>query len=155
MLRIIDTKWREHLYEMDYLQEGINLRAMGQRDPLTEWQREGYEMFGQMMQAIAQDLVRYVMHVQVQVSEPAKVQVAAAAEAAKRREALAKAPKIAPEWGDGAPRRRSSWRPRSTGGRGGGRGRRPEVEAEVPRSPRSPRKRRPPTSRPRRSTQRR
>ena len=46
MLEIIDTKWREHLYEMDYLQEGINLRAMGQKDPLTEWQREGYEMFG-------------------------------------------------------------------------------------------------------------
>ena len=77
MLRIIDTRWREHLYEMDYLQEGINLRAMGQRDPLTEWQREGYEMFGQMMQGIAQDLVRYVMHVQVQVSEPAKAQAAA------------------------------------------------------------------------------
>jgi preprotein translocase subunit SecA len=68
MLRIIDTKWREHLYEMDYLQEGINLRAMGQRDPLTEWQREGFEMFGQMMHAIAQDLVRYVMHVQVSVT---------------------------------------------------------------------------------------
>jgi preprotein translocase subunit SecA len=69
MLRIIDTKWREHLYEMDYLQEGINLRAMGQKDPLVEWQREGFEMFGQMMHAIAQDLVRYVMHVQVQVNE--------------------------------------------------------------------------------------
>jgi preprotein translocase subunit SecA len=71
MLRIIDTRWREHLYEMDYLQEGINLRAMGQRDPLTEWQREGYDMFGQMMQGIAQDLVKYVMHVQVQVQQPA------------------------------------------------------------------------------------
>src|SRR3546814_20185078 len=68
MLRIIDTKWREHLYEMDYLQEGINLRAMGQKDPLTEWQREGFEMFGMMMKGIAQDLVRYVMHVQVQVN---------------------------------------------------------------------------------------
>ncbi|MGQ0830203.1 MAG: preprotein translocase subunit SecA [Microthrixaceae bacterium] len=73
MLRIIDTRWREHLYEMDYLQEGINLRAMGQRDPLTEWQREGYDMFGQMMKGIAQDLVRYVMHVQVQVDEPSPV----------------------------------------------------------------------------------
>ncbi|MEO7430015.1 MAG: SEC-C metal-binding domain-containing protein, partial [Acidimicrobiales bacterium] len=71
MLRIIDTRWREHLFEMDYLQEGINLRAMGQRDPLTEWQREGYDMFGLMMKGIAQDLVRYVMHVQVQVDAPA------------------------------------------------------------------------------------
>jgi preprotein translocase subunit SecA len=65
MLRIIDQRWREHLEEMDYLKEGINLRAMGQKDPLTEWQREGFEMFGGMMKGIAQDFVRYVMHVQV------------------------------------------------------------------------------------------
>jgi preprotein translocase subunit SecA len=70
MLRVIDTRWREHLHEMDHLQEGINLRAMGQKDPLTEWQRDGYDMFGQMMQGIAQDLIRYVMHVQVQVQAP-------------------------------------------------------------------------------------
>jgi preprotein translocase subunit SecA len=69
MLRIIDQKWREHLYEMDYLQEGINLRAMGQKDPLVEWQREGYEMFGSMMQGIAQDFVKYVMHAQVTVAQ--------------------------------------------------------------------------------------
>jgi preprotein translocase subunit SecA len=65
MLRIIDQRWREHLEEMDYLQEGINLRAVGQKDPLTEWQREGYEMFGTLMKGIAQDFVKYVMHVQV------------------------------------------------------------------------------------------
>ena len=65
MLRIIDQRWREHLEEMDYLQEGINLRAMGQKDPLTEWQREGFEMFGALMKGIAQDFVKYVMHVQV------------------------------------------------------------------------------------------
>jgi preprotein translocase subunit SecA len=65
MLRIIDQRWREHLEEMDYLQGGINLRAMGQKDPLTEWQREGFEMFGTMMTGIAQDFVKYVMHVQV------------------------------------------------------------------------------------------
>ena len=69
MLQIIDQRWREHLQEMDYLQEGINLRAMGQRDPLVEWQREGFEMFGQLMHGIAQDFVRYVMHVQV-VQQP-------------------------------------------------------------------------------------
>jgi preprotein translocase subunit SecA len=77
MLRIIDQRWREHLYEMDYLQEGINLRAMGQKDPLVEWQREGFEMFGQMMKGIAVDFVRYVMHVQVVTNEepePAEVQ---------------------------------------------------------------------------------
>ena len=65
MLRIIDQRWREHLDEMDYLQEGINLRAVGQKDPLTEWQREGFEMFGSLMKGIAQDFVKYVMHVQV------------------------------------------------------------------------------------------
>jgi preprotein translocase subunit SecA len=70
MLRVIDTRWREHLYEMDYLQEGINLRAMGQKDPLVEWQREGYAMFSQMMDAIADDFVKFVMHVQV-VVQPA------------------------------------------------------------------------------------
>jgi preprotein translocase subunit SecA len=70
MLRIIDQRWRAHLYEMDYLREGINLRAMGQRDPLTEWQREGFDMFGQMMQGVWQDFIRYVMHVQVQVNRP-------------------------------------------------------------------------------------
>jgi preprotein translocase subunit SecA len=69
MLSIIDQRWREHLYEMDYLQEGINLRAMGQRDPLVEWQRDGYEMFTMMMDAIAEDFVKYVMHLEV-VAEP-------------------------------------------------------------------------------------
>ena len=67
MLRVIDQRWRAHLYEMDYLREGINLRAMGQKDPLVEWQREGFDMFGQMMHGIWQDFIRYVMHVQVQV----------------------------------------------------------------------------------------
>ena len=65
MLRIIDQRWREHLYEMDYLMEGINLRAMGQQDPLVAWQQDGFKMFGEMMHGIAQDFVRYVMHVQV------------------------------------------------------------------------------------------
>jgi preprotein translocase subunit SecA len=69
MLQIIDQKWREHLYEMDYLQEGLHLRAYGQKDPLVEWQREGFEMFGAMMQGIAQDFVKYVMHAQVTVAE--------------------------------------------------------------------------------------
>ncbi|MFO7278955.1 MAG: preprotein translocase subunit SecA [Thermoanaerobacterales bacterium] len=71
MLRVIDQRWRAHLYEMDYLREGINLRAMGQKDPLVEWQREGFEMFSQMMHGIWQDFVRYVMHVDVKVTRPA------------------------------------------------------------------------------------
>jgi preprotein translocase subunit SecA len=65
MLRVIDTRWREHLYEMDYLQEGIHLRAMGQKDPLIEWQNEGYAMFQSMMESINDDFAKYVMHLQV------------------------------------------------------------------------------------------
>jgi preprotein translocase subunit SecA len=74
LLRIIDQRWRAHLYEMDYLREGINLRAMGQRDPLTEWQRDSFEMFGEMMRGVWQDFIRYVMHVQVQVNRPQQAQ---------------------------------------------------------------------------------
>ena len=69
MLSVIDQHWREHLYEMDYLQEGINLRAMGQKDPLSEWQREGFDMFEAMMAAVDEDFVRYVFHLQVVVED--------------------------------------------------------------------------------------
>jgi preprotein translocase subunit SecA len=69
MLNIIDTRWREHLREMDYLQEGIHLRGLGQKDPLTEWQREGFEMFGQLVTNIGLDFVKYIMHVQVVAEE--------------------------------------------------------------------------------------
>jgi preprotein translocase subunit SecA len=72
MLQIIDQKWREHLAEMDYLRDGINLRAMGQQDPLVAWQREGYDMFGQMVAGIDDDYVKYVMHVEVLVDRPAQ-----------------------------------------------------------------------------------
>jgi preprotein translocase subunit SecA len=72
MLQIIDQHWVEHLSAMDYLNEGIGLRAMGQKDPLVEWQREGFEMFGKMMESIDADYVKYVMHVQVVVEEPAE-----------------------------------------------------------------------------------
>ena len=69
MLSVIDQHWREHLYEMDYLQEGINLRAMGQQDPLSEWQREGFDMFEAMMGQIEDDFVQYVFHLQVVVDD--------------------------------------------------------------------------------------
>jgi preprotein translocase subunit SecA len=72
MLQIIDQRWREHLAEMDYLREGINLRAMGQQDPLVAWQREGYSMFGQLMDAIDDDYLRYVMHVEVLLQAPSE-----------------------------------------------------------------------------------
>ena len=77
MLQLIDQKWREHLSEMDYLREGIGLRAMGQQDPLVAWQRDGYEMFGQLMAGIDDDYVKIVMHAQVQVLQQPPVDEAA------------------------------------------------------------------------------
>ena len=69
VLSVLDRKWREHLYEMDYLQEGIGLRAMAQRDPLVEYQREGFNMFSAMMDAIKEESVGYVFNLEVQVEE--------------------------------------------------------------------------------------
>ena len=69
LLTVLDRKWREHLYEMDYLREGIGLRAMAQRDPLVEYQREGGDMFNQMMEAFMEEVVGFVFHLDVQVSE--------------------------------------------------------------------------------------
>jgi preprotein translocase subunit SecA len=65
MLRVIDTRWMEHLQEMDYLKEGIGLRAMGQRDPLVEYKSEAYEMFSILVAGINEDFLRTIMHIQV------------------------------------------------------------------------------------------
>jgi len=65
LIQIMDQRWREHLVEMDYLNEGIHLRGIAQTDPLVAWQREGFEMFGKLMDSIDDDYLRYVMHVQV------------------------------------------------------------------------------------------
>src|SRR3954452_5069978 len=75
LLAVIDRKWREHLYEMDYLQEGINLRAYAQRDPVIEYQREGFDMFNQMMEGIKEEAVGFVFNLEVQVEEAPTVTV--------------------------------------------------------------------------------
>ncbi|MDP9846429.1 preprotein translocase subunit SecA [Streptosporangium lutulentum] len=67
ILSVLDRKWREHLYEMDYLQEGIGLRAMAQRDPLIEYQREGFDMFSQMLEGIKEESVGYLFNLEVEV----------------------------------------------------------------------------------------
>ena len=64
LLNITDTKWREHLYEMDYLQEGIHLRALAQQDPITEYRREAYDMFEGLTESIRADFVRYIYRVE-------------------------------------------------------------------------------------------
>ncbi|WP_421740958.1 preprotein translocase subunit SecA [Cellulomonas sp.] len=69
-LSVLDRKWREHLYEMDYLKEGIGLRAMAQRDPLVEYQREGFQLFNAMTDAIKEETVGYLYNLEVQVAAP-------------------------------------------------------------------------------------
>ena len=74
MLRVIDTRWMDHLQEMDYLKDGIGLRSVGQRDPLIEYKTEAFEMFGGLVQGINEDFLRTVMHIQVVVeAEPEPV----------------------------------------------------------------------------------
>jgi len=85
ILSVLDRKWREHLYEMDYLRDGIGLRAMAQRDPLIEYQREGFELFTAMMDAIKEETVGYLFNVEVQVEE--------------EQQGPALTPTIAPEFG--------------------------------------------------------
>ncbi|MGE2713260.1 preprotein translocase subunit SecA [Mycolicibacterium litorale] len=71
LLNVIDRKWREHLYEMDYLKEGIGLRAMAQRDPLVEYQREGYDMFVGMLEALKEESVGFLFNVTVEAAPAA------------------------------------------------------------------------------------
>ncbi|TEA08086.1 preprotein translocase subunit SecA [Mycobacteroides salmoniphilum] len=72
LLSVIDRKWREHLYEMDYLKEGIGLRAMAQRDPLVEYQREGYDMFTAMLDGLKEESVGFLFNINVEVTSPAE-----------------------------------------------------------------------------------
>mgnify|MGYP005988513629 FL=1 len=68
LLSVLDRKWREHLYEMDYLKEGIGLRAMAQRDPLVEYQREGYDMFQGMLEGLKEESVGFLFNLQVEAT---------------------------------------------------------------------------------------
>nr|WP_306482490.1 preprotein translocase subunit SecA [Corynebacterium riegelii] len=77
ILPIIDTKWREHLYEMDYLKEGIGLRAMAQRDPLVEYQKEGGDMFNAMNEAVQEETVRQLFMMRKQFEQPEEAPVEA------------------------------------------------------------------------------
>ena len=69
LLSVLDRKWRDHLYEMDYLQEGIGLRAMAQRDPLVEYQKEGFDLFSAMMEAMKEEVVGFLFNVEVKVED--------------------------------------------------------------------------------------
>jgi preprotein translocase subunit SecA len=69
ILSVLDRKWREHLYEMDYLREGIGMRAYAQKDPQIEYQREGFEMFAAMLEGIKEDSVGFLFNIEVEVQE--------------------------------------------------------------------------------------
>src|SRR5689334_16534270 len=132
VLAVLDRKWREHLYEMDYLREGIGLRAMAQRDPLIEYQREGYDLFNSMMEGIKEDSVGHLFNLQPEFQQNPIVEEAedggAAAPLGLRQappgQQLAPpgagGPVVGDAPGNGAPRGRHA-----AGGRGaqGGRGR--------------------------------
>jgi preprotein translocase subunit SecA len=115
MMSVLDRKWREHLYEMDYLKQGIGLRAMAQRDPLIEYQREGFDMFATMLEALKEECVSILFNFRVEQPEPEPsdaaslpsaadrvvraqraAQAAEAAQAAQRAEAAAAEEKIPP-----------------------------------------------------------
>jgi preprotein translocase subunit SecA len=84
MLTVLDRKWREHLYEMDYLKQGIGLRAMAQRDPLIEYQREGFDMFATMLDALKEECVGFIFNLPVQAAEPEPADAASLPSAADR-----------------------------------------------------------------------
>ncbi|MCW2944011.1 MAG: preprotein translocase, SecA subunit [Actinoallomurus sp.] len=81
ILSVLDRKWREHLYEMDYLQEGIGLRAMAQRDPLVEYQREGFDMFNAMLEGIKEESVGYLFNLEVEIADDEQPAVAGVGQA--------------------------------------------------------------------------
>jgi preprotein translocase subunit SecA len=91
LLSVMDRRWREHLYEMDYLKEGIGLRAMAQRDPLVEYEREGHLMFNEMLAGIKEDTVGYVYNLEVQVEKAEPVVPKAVSDLLKSTKAVATA----------------------------------------------------------------
>jgi preprotein translocase subunit SecA len=92
MLQVVDQRWREHLSDMDYLRDGIYLRQVAQQDPLTAWQKEGYELFESLLVSINHDYVRFITHVEAQVVDDA----VAGADDAGLENALTNADEVAP-----------------------------------------------------------
>ncbi len=91
LLEVIDRKWREHLYEMDYLKDGVFLRAYAQRDPLVEYQREGFDMFSQMLDGVKEEAVGYLFNLEVQIQEADEVAGVGEAPIAIRAKGLSRA----------------------------------------------------------------
>ena len=121
-LQVTDTRWREHLDNMDYMRQGIGLRGYAQKDPLVEYRREGQEMFDEMEFLIEQEVVRALMHAEVQVEDKPAVPA--------RDRASAGQPQL----------RARAARPRAAGGRGEQRRRRRAVRGSLPGGRAAPRR---------------
>jgi preprotein translocase subunit SecA len=91
LLSVLDRKWREHLYEMDYLRAGIHLRAMANRDPVVEYQREGFDMFNAMLDGIKEESVGFLFNLEVKTKEQQEAEAAAAQAEAAQKQAQAEA----------------------------------------------------------------
>jgi preprotein translocase subunit SecA len=113
VLSVLDRKWREHLYEMDYLREGVSLRGYGQRDPLIEYQREGYDMFTTMMDGIKEESVTSLFNLQVQVQQNPIVEEAGQPDLASAAPGLTAAPAAQPQ---AQPQAQTQARPRTRPG---------------------------------------
>ena len=120
ILSVLDRKWREHLYEMDYLRDGIGLRAMAQRDPLIEYQREGFDLFTAMMDAIKEETVGYLFNLEVQVDGAGVRGGGGGGRGARRRDAPARRRRPWPlRWRRvDAAAKKAERRPRAEGGAG-------------------------------------
>ena len=117
LLNVVDRKWREHLYEMDYLKEGIGLRAMAQRDPLVEYQREGYDMFIGMLEGMKEESVGFLFNVAVEAAPaPTVAPIATPEGLAQFAQAAAAKAQEGGSRHQGAPRANRSWIAGSAGG---------------------------------------
>jgi preprotein translocase subunit SecA len=105
ILQVVDLRWREHLDSMEYLRDGIHLRAMAQKDPLVEYRSEGHDMFEELGQIIREEVVRHLFHVEIQQEDAEQLQPAAAPQAdalSYEHESLAGADAIAAAGGNGS-----------------------------------------------------
>ena len=108
MLQIVDAQWKDHLYSLDHLKEGIGLRGYGQRDPLVEYKKESFELFQAMKERVDEEIVRYLWWLR-----PILERRGGAPAPAPRRPAPRRAPLILNDPGDESARRRSFGAPRS------------------------------------------
>jgi preprotein translocase subunit SecA len=76
LLRVVDQKWMDHIDAMDQLRQGIGLRAYGQRDPVIEYQMEGFEMFEEMIRSIQEETVRILYNIRIEARVPQRERVA-------------------------------------------------------------------------------